>query len=207
MLRTLNIPIPARNGAPKTTIFVKIIAQDEMSLKTKPYIFMLPGGPGANHSHYKDYSCLEDVGNIVFSDPRGCGLSEKGNAATYTMDNYIQDIDIIRQYLQLEKIILLGKSCGAMCALIYTLSYPNIVSQLILAAGSPSFKFLETAKNNLLTRGTTDEQNELCEKMWQGTFINDNEVERFIEVMATFYSYKKRHGQSTNRPLPDLATL
>lgn len=112
MFRPLTIPIPARNDTPETKLYVKIIAKDEESLKTKPYIFMLPGGPGFNHSHYKDYGCLQDVSNVVFHDPRGCGLSEKGNSATYTMDNYIQDIDVIRQYLEIPKINLVGKSYG-----------------------------------------------------------------------------------------------
>ncbi len=203
MQRTLNIPIPERDDAPKTTLYVKIISADnEINFKSKPTIFMLPGGPGANHSHYKDYSCLKDVANIIFHDPRGCGLSEKGDRSTYTMNNYIQDVDIIRQHLGLDKIILLGKSYGAMCALGYTLRYPDAVSTLLLAAGSPHFKNVETAKAHVLSRGT-EEQKQVCEKLWNGIFESNNDLVHFFEVMNPLYSYKRRHGEATNRPIPD----
>ena len=51
--KELKVLIKERDKAPETKLFVKIVAEDEESLKTKPYVFMLPGGPGANHSHYK----------------------------------------------------------------------------------------------------------------------------------------------------------
>lgn len=202
MLITKTIPIPDREGAPKTNLYIKIVAQEEENLKTKPYIFMLPGGPGANHSHYKDYSCLSDVGNVVFFDPRGCGLSDKGDPVSYTMDNYIQDIEVIRQTLQLDKIFLVGKSYGAMCALGYALSYPNTVDKLILAAGSPSFRNLETAKEHVQLRGTK-EQIKVCEKLWNGSFSSNEEVDEYFDLMDPFYSYKIRHGEPTNRPKAD----
>ena len=142
MILSLKIPIPEREKTPETSLYIKICAENENDLKTKPYVFMLPGGPWANHSHYKEYCCLTDVGNIVFYDPRGCGLSEKGECNTYTMSNYIQDLEVIRQHLSLDKIILLGKSYGALCALGYTLQFPHAVSKLILAAGSASFSMI-----------------------------------------------------------------
>lgn len=197
------IIIPARPNAPETKLFIQIVASDEASLKTKPYVFILPGGPGFNHSHYKDYAGLSDAANVVFFDPRGCGLSDKGDPATYTMDNYIQDVDAIRQHLKLSKIMLVGKSFGAMCALGYALQYPTHLSKLILAAGVPSYKFLDTAKTNFLARQPTAEQSKLCQKLWDGSFDNDEELGQFMAAMVSFYSYKKRQGEPVNRPAPD----
>jgi proline iminopeptidase len=201
-MKTLNISIPERKKAPATTLFVKIVAEDEASLTTKPYIFMLPGGPGGNHSSYKNYSGLMDVGNIVFHDPRGCGLSNKGDSKTYTMDNYIQDVDVIRQHLGLEKIILLGKSYGAMCGVGYTLEFPNVVSKLILAAGSASFRNLETAKSYVLENGT-DKQKEVFEVLLKGEFTSDEQMNHYFSVMDTFYSYKKKQGEAVTREKPE----
>ncbi|CEK09239.1 proline iminopeptidase [Legionella hackeliae] len=135
---------------------------------------MLPGGPGANHSQSKDYECLRTAGNIVFIDPRGCGLSSKHDPSFYTMENYIEDVDALRKYLNLEQITLLGKSYGAMCALGYTLSYPEHVSSLVLAAGSPSYKNIETARLNVEKRGTLEQQ-KICEQLWEGSFKNHEE--------------------------------
>lgn len=203
MFTTYSILISEREGAPQTTLFVKLVYKDEASLKTKPYIFMLPGGPGANHTHYKDYGCLDDVANVVFFDPRGCGLSAKGPQSSYTMDNYIDDVEAIRRFLDLDRIILLGKSYGGMCSLGYTLRYPGAVDKLIVAAGSPSYKNVETAKQNILARGTA-EQIKGCETLWRGDFKSAEEVTGFLDSMGTMYSYKKRHNEPTNRPIPDL---
>lgn len=201
-VKQLFIAIKARDMAPATRLSIQIVCENESNLGNRPYVFMLPGGPGANHSHYKDYVCLHKSSNVVFIDPRGCGLSDKQDPFCYTMDNYIQDIEAIRQHLQLEKIILLGKSYGAMCALGYTLTYKERVSNLILAAGSPSFRNLETARQNLEKRGNPA-QKEVCKKLWAGNFANDQEVDHFFDVMDGLYSWKVRHDLPVNRPPSD----
>ncbi|WED42767.1 alpha/beta fold hydrolase [Legionella cardiaca] len=197
--KDLFIDIPARDNAPETRLHIRIVCENEDNLDKLPYVFMLPGGPGANHSHYKDYECLATTGNIVFIDPRGCGLSDKKEPSSYTMQNYIQDVDEIRKSLDLEKIVLLGKSYGAMCALGYTLSYPQYVSSLVLAAGSPSYKNIETARLNVKKRGTLEQQ-QACEQLWDGSFKNVEEVNKFFDVMDTMYSWRKRHNLSVERP-------
>lgn len=202
--KDLFIDIPKRAKAPETKLHIRIVSEREENLEKMPYIFMLPGGPGANHSHYKDYECLVTTGNIVFIDPRGCGLSDRQDPSTYNMDNYIQDVDEIRKHLHLDKITLLGKSYGAMCALGYTLDYPEHVSSLILAAGYPSFKNIETARLNLAERGTPEQQ-KVCEQLWEGSFKSNEEVNHFFNVMDTMYSWKKRHNQSVSRPAAEYA--
>ncbi|MFJ1267628.1 alpha/beta fold hydrolase [Legionella lytica] len=204
LVKDLFINIPERANASKTQIHIRIVSENEDSLNVMPYVFMLPGGPGANHSHYKDYECLHSSGNIVFFDPRGCGLSDKGEPSSYTMENYIQDVEVIRQHLNLEQINLLGKSYGAMCALGYTLTYPEHVSSLVLAAGSPSFKNIESARLNLKKRGSIAQQ-QVCEQLWAGSFNSDEDVEHFFAVMDTMYSWRKRHNLPVNRPAPEHA--
>jgi proline iminopeptidase len=193
------IPIPARLGAEETTLHIKIVAENTDCLSTKPYLFMLPGGPGANHSHYTDYECLKDSANIVFYDPRGCGLSTKGTFDSYTMDNYIQDLDIIRQHLGLQKIQLLGKSYGAMCALGYAIRFPRNVTRMIVAAGSPSYSNIDSAKSHLAAHAN-EEQQAACEVLFNGAVKSQAEMDHYFTVMASYYSYKKRHNIPTSRP-------
>lgn len=187
------IDIPEREGTPAAKIFIKILSNNKTDLESKPYVFIFPGGPGANHSHYEDYSCLVGYGNIVFLDPRGCGLSSKADPSTYTIENHIEDVEIIRQHLGLKSIIVLGKSCGAITAIGYTLKFASVVSKLILSAGAASFKFLETSKENVLKRGSLEQQI-ACETLWQGNFGRDEEVAQFLKTMAPLYSYKSKIG-------------
>lgn len=192
------IQIPARLGVAQTCLRVRVVVNEENTIEKKLYVFILPGGPGSNHSFYLDYDCLSEVANLVYYDPRGCGLSDTGDPATYNMENYINDLQIIVQHLQLDSIILLGKSYGAMCALGYALRFPNDVKKLVLAAGVPSYNFIKTAQANLLARGT-QEQQQICQNLWNGLIQNDTDMDDFFKIMGTMYSWKKRNKQIVNR--------
>lgn len=189
----MRISIPARKLAPSTSLYVNIVTQHKATLGSRPVVFMLPGGPGLDSSFYQAYSCLTDVADVVYHDPRGCGLSDKGEPATYTMDNYIDDVEQIRIHLNVNSAIILGKSYGSVCALGYALRYPGAIDKLILAAGAPSYRFLETARKNLAKRGTP-EQIEICEKLWRGEFKNKAELGDFFKIMGTLYSNKAKSG-------------
>ena len=84
---TQKVTIPERTSAPETQLHVKIVTQNKNEMGSRPVIFILPGGPGLDHSTYQSYNCLLDVADIVFHDPRGCGQSEKGDPSTYSMEN------------------------------------------------------------------------------------------------------------------------
>lgn len=181
-----------RKGVPATHLYVEIIKKHEDALgKVLPVSFVLPGGPGADHTAYLSYTCLNEVTDLVFHDPRGCGKSEKGAASTYTMNNYINDVESIRQQLSLNKITIIGKSYGSMCALGYAIRFPDAVNKLVLAAGAPSYRFFETAKKNLLDLGNK-EQIAIGEKLWQGDFKSKNEMLQYFRLMSTLYSVKAR---------------
>lgn len=181
-----------RPGLPTTRLYVEVMSQHKDKLgENRPVAFILPGGPGADHQAYQGYACLKEVADVVFHDPRGCGQSEKGDVSTYTMENYINDVESIRQHLALDKITVIGKSYGSMCALGYALHYPHAVHKLVLAAGAPSYRFLETAKKNLKHLGTP-QQIAACQTLWEGRFKNRDEVLHFFQMTNTLYSVKAR---------------
>ena len=182
----------SRSNLPPTKLFVELISQHKNKLGgERPVSFILPGGPGADHTAYQKYDCLKTVSDLVFHDPRGCGQSDKGDASSYTMDNYIDDIEVIRQHLSLDKITVIGKSYGSMCALGYALRYPHAIEKLVLAAGAPSYRFLETAKKNIVRVGTA-EQIEISKKLWAGDFKNREEVLTYFQLTNVLYSVKAR---------------
>lgn len=183
----------SRPGASPTKLYIEIRSQNKLG-EGRPVAFILPGGPGADHTAYLNYSCLQDMADIVFHDPRGCGESSKGELSDYTMNHYIDDVESIRKYLSLEKMIVIGKSYGSMCALGYTLRYPNSVSKLVLAAGAPSYRFLDIAKRNIKRIGTP-EQIKICEKLWSGEFKSREELLTYFQLTQALYSVKARMQQ------------
>jgi proline iminopeptidase len=79
------IQIPERKNAPKTRLHINIACKNKTQLGIRPIIFILPGGPGADGAAYKSYSCLLDVTDIVYYDPRGCGLKFVKNFGMETL--------------------------------------------------------------------------------------------------------------------------
>jgi len=165
----------------------------------KPILFMLHGGPGGDHFRYKQHSLeLQEVAQLVFIDHRGCGRSKKTQRNEYTLENNIEDIEALRQYLGLDKICMLGTSYGGMVAQGYAIRYPKNLTKLILVATAPSYRCMETAKKILHARGTP-EQIAISENLWNGTFKSPKQVQEFFNQMEAFYSTQKSPKKTANQ--------
>lgn len=188
MFSEKNIQIPARNEVPTTELYCKIAQKEGIKLGVRPVMILVPGGPGGNHSVYLPIvNELLQFADLILFDPRGCGNSEPSKAKYCTIEDYIDDIEAIRFYFNLDKITLLGGSYGSMASLGYAIKYPDHLEKLILLAGAPSYKFIETAKRNLEKKGT-DQQKIAAQKLWEGTFHNAKEFSDFYSIMAPLYS-------------------
>jgi proline iminopeptidase len=139
------------------------LVPDGPRMVEKPVTFVLHGGPGSDHSYYKPWlSPLTDVMQLVYIDHRGQGRSARGPRETYTLENNVEDLEALRDYLGLDKIVLLGASYGGMVALSYAVRYPENVSHLLAIVTVPDSRFLDRAKEILAERGT-DEQKAVAE--------------------------------------------
>lgn len=182
----------SRPSTPDSKLLVKVVSHEVDRIGgSRPVVFILPGGPGISHLAYMKYACLLEVADLVFHDPRGCDESDQSDASSYTMTNYIEDVDAIRQHLSLDKIIVIGKSYGSMCALGYTIHYPQRTEKLVLSSGAPSYHFLETAKQTIKRIGTPEQQ-KICEKIWKGDFKSRQELVEYFKLTHTLYSVKGR---------------
>lgn len=169
-------------------------ALDDSVLREKPVCFVLHGGPGGTHAIYKpNLSPLAEYMQLVYIDNRGSGHSDRGAQSTYTLENNVEDIEALRKYLGLEKIVLFGQSYGGMVALSYAAKYTDQVAGLLLVTTSPSFRFIEGAKRILSEKGTPEQQR-MGQLVWDGAFESDDQLLQFYEVMAPLYSYKKQMG-------------
>jgi pimeloyl-ACP methyl ester carboxylesterase len=75
----------------------------------------------------------------VLLDPRGTGGSSAPSDGSYEIDDYVADVEELRQHLGLERIELLGHSHGGVVAQAYAAAYPGRVSKLVLASTLPRF--------------------------------------------------------------------
>jgi proline iminopeptidase len=175
-----------------TTLYFDIegagLVVDGNTMRQKPVAFLLHGGPGADHTSYKPtFSALTDLAQLVYIDHRGQGRSARANPDTYTLDNNVDDLEALRQYLGLEQIVIIGGSYGGMVGLTYAQRYPERVSQLIVYATTASYAFLDRAKEILAAKGTPA-QIAMAQYLWDGNFTSNAHFQEFFNVMGSLYS-------------------
>jgi len=96
-------------------------------------VFVLHGGPGSGCSPYMRRFFNPDKYLIVLHDQRGAGKSTpSAETKENTTQNLVEDIELLRKHLHLDKIILFGGSWGTTLALAYGQAYPDHVSAIIL---------------------------------------------------------------------------
>ena len=100
-----------------------------------PVLITLHGGPGGDYRSLIQYKELADDGYyVVFFDQRGCGLSERVNEGSITLNNYVNDLSQIIKHFTLsdtQQVNFLGHSWGAMYATMYINNFPSRINKAI----------------------------------------------------------------------------
>jgi proline iminopeptidase len=100
--------------------------------KGKP-VFVLHGGPGGRCTPYYRRFFNPEKFLIVLFDQRGSGKSKPmGEIRQNSTNDLIEDIEKLRNYLNLDKIVLLGGSWGSALGLVYAEKYPKNISGMVL---------------------------------------------------------------------------
>ncbi len=89
---------------------------------------------------------------VIAFDLRGTGKTDRPNYP-YSMKMFVDDIKGLMDFLQINKIHLVGRSFGGMIAQHFALTYPELLDKLILIAtnsGRPDTEWVEIIKNNRL---------------------------------------------------------
>lgn len=107
----------------------------EEGLESAEIVFVLHGGPGADHQYLKVLEPLSDDYRVVWYDQRGTGLSSRNNDwSGDPIDTYLEDLNELTElYGGGQKVHLIGHSWGAMLASAFAGKYPQKVKGLVLA--------------------------------------------------------------------------
>jgi len=100
-------------------------------------ILIINGGPGMNSNGFRGLA--ETIGKsnkAIIYDQRGTGKSliSHIDASTITLDSMINDIEIIRNHLNIKRWIVLGHSFGGMLGSFYASKFSDKISGLILSS-------------------------------------------------------------------------
>jgi pimeloyl-ACP methyl ester carboxylesterase len=109
-------------------------------LGSGPVLVCHPGGPGFSSSYFADLAGLFERFTLVMLNPRGTGGSDRpSDPRAYQIDDYVADVEQLRQHLRLERMLLLGHSHGSVVAEAYAAQHPDHVQRLVLASALARF--------------------------------------------------------------------
>ncbi|MCE7864214.1 MAG: alpha/beta hydrolase [Bacteroidetes bacterium CHB5] len=122
-----------------------------------PALYVLSGGPGEapEHPYRQIVDSLKSLYTCILIHQRGSGKSKDIpiNQTTISINNYTQDIELLRRQRGDKKITLLGISWGGLLAMNYAVLYPESVSNLILICSAPpSYKVWNVLYDNQFAR-------------------------------------------------------
>ena len=104
--------------------------------KGEKTIFLLNGGPGlpCNYLREPHIQHLANEGyRIVTYDQLGCGKSSKPkDFSLWTIERYVEELEFIRNELNLGKFNLIGHSWGGWLGIEYSIKYQENLNKLIL---------------------------------------------------------------------------
>lgn len=100
-------------------------------------IIMLHGGWGGDHGGFIEaVKDLQNQYHFVFYDQRG-SLRSPFLDSLITFNHHLEDLELLRKELKLDKLTIVGHSMGAVLASAYATKYPQHIKQLILLAPAP----------------------------------------------------------------------
>ncbi|PJI86692.1 prolyl aminopeptidase [Luteimicrobium subarcticum] len=103
----------------------------------KPAVF-LHGGPGGGTSAVHRRLFDPEKYRIILLDQRGCGRSvphasePDADLTTNTTWYLVEDLEVLRAHLRIDKWLVFGGSWGSTLALAYAETYPERVTELVL---------------------------------------------------------------------------
>ena len=150
--------------------------------KGKPAIF-LHGGPGGGCGSLSRRFFNPKKYRIILFDQRGCGRSEPHTCLEdNTTWHLIEDIESIREILDIKKWLVFGGSWGSTLALAYAQKHPKNVSQLVLRG---IFMLRQKELQWFYQYGAS----EMYPEAWQGFLkeIPENERDNLIEAYRKIF--------------------
>ncbi len=170
-------------------------------------VLYLHGGPGAGLS--PNYKCFFDANRyrIIGFEQRGCGRSRPFNDLEQnTTQDLLADIQLLREYLNINKWVIFGGSWGTTLGLLSAIEKPEVVHGLILrglflarqkdldwflsaAGGGAIFfpDFYQKFIQGIAAPASTDE----ILASYYAAFKSDNEVNR-LSALKRWYAWEER---------------
>jgi len=158
----------------------------------------LHGGPGmgSRKGDWSTFQPLTDSYRLISYDQRGNGESEGGEP--YSHEQFVADLERLRQELDLGKIILLGGSYGGYIALEYALRYQDNLHALILRDTAANNRYKDTSMERALASDFPMDKDRL-ERLFAGKVQSDEDFRESFAMIQPLYNVTRDPAAEAER--------
>jgi proline iminopeptidase len=151
----------------------------------KGTLVCLHGGPGSEHTYLLPLADLAKSGyRVVLYDQMGCGKSENPRDKTaLNVERHVEELERVRNGLNLGKIHLMGSSWGGMLALSYALKYQENLRSIITTGGLASTPLYLKEVQGRRKKLPRDVYQTMLKYEKEGDYINPN----YYDAVMYFY--------------------
>jgi len=173
-----------------TRLFVDVdgagLVPDGSAMRERPTLIMLHGGPGFDHTPFKQrvFAPLTEVAQVVYYDHRGNGRSDRSTPDRWNLDTWADDLLALCEVLGIDHPIVFGASFGGFVALSYATRHPKHPAKLILSSTAAHISFERTFA--AFERFGGEEARAIAERFW--TSPTDEDFEDYTRVCLPLYT-------------------
>lgn len=169
------------------TLKVEVLGCDDPS---KPVMIVHHGAPGlGSHTEPKaSFAAFADRFRVVVFDARGSGASDL--TPPFTHEQWAADVDGLREWMGVEKIVMAGGSYGGFISMEYAIRYPERVTAIVLRDTAADRAHEEASRRNALASDRIEIDMDLFERMMDGRIRDDAEFKLAWAHILPLYDHE-----------------
>ena len=145
------------------------------------------GGIGSLAEPRATFGPLSDRFRVLVFDARGCGRSEA--VPPYSHDQWVADIDALREWAGAEQCVVAGGSYGGFLSLEYAVAHPDRVLAMVLRDTAADSSTLDLARENARRQTRVEIDWEHFDRYWGGTVRSDAELKALWGELIPLYDF------------------
>jgi proline iminopeptidase len=159
-------------------------------------IIVLPGGPGLDASYlHPSLDPLSANFRLISYDPRSAGKS-KGVMDTLrlTADQFVEDLEGLRQSFGINKMHLMGHSYGGLLAMLYASKYPqHLYSLTLISSGAADTSMARTQAKTADERLSLQDKEAVAKMTAAGYFNTDTGRIKLFNILWKPYVFDQQN--------------
>jgi proline iminopeptidase len=146
------------------------------------------GGIGSLEEPKATFGPLANTYRVVVFDARGCGRSE--GKPPFSHAQWAADLDGLREWLEVDQIIVTGGSYGGFIALEYAIAYPEHTRAMILRDTSADKSNLDRAYENARNQDRIEINWDNFNRYWHGEIYDDEDLKQRWKDIIPLYDFE-----------------